>query len=281
MFQLRHLQTTNNQNLRELDDFDDSLELSEEGHHRIQEYVDLLNRSRTLLEILCEALGVEGTGTYLHRNSVQPWDLLNDPNNFVTTTLFTHIAQRIDDSLPPDLQFATLHQEAQLHQLHQNHDESRFRLESELEPLDEETFKKPSQTQTGLSAPGERRITKDGTYLKPTDSKYILDTDSLPELLRLTNISSHTDSTLLQTDSHYLSFERAILRSLIHEQVPDLPVELSPVPSIRFFKDDPFTYTESPPDLRPWKKPLSLHLTQLLRSVNRVKEGRVQKKKKY
>ena len=196
----------------------------------------------------------------------------------MTTTLFTHIAQRIDDSLPPDFQFATLHQEAQLHQ--QNHDESKFRLESELEPLDEENFKKPSQTQTGLSAPGERRITKDGTYLEPTDSKYILDTDSLPELLRLTNISSHTDSTLLQTDSHYLSFERAILRSLIHEQAPDLPVELSPVPSIRFFEDDPFTYTEPPPDLRPWKKPLSLRLTQLQRRVNRVKEGRVQKKKK-
>src|ERR1700720_2025003 len=84
-----------------------------------------------------------------------------------------------------------------------NHNESKFRLESELEPLDEETFKKPSQTQTGHSAPGERRITKDGTYLEPTDSKYILDTDSLPELLRLTNISSQTDSTLLQTDSHY------------------------------------------------------------------------------
>src|ERR1700720_3446542 len=190
MFQLRHLQTTNNQNLRALDDFDESLELSEEDHRRIAEYVDLLDRSRTLLEILCEALGVEGTDTYLRRNSVQPWDLLNDPNNFVTTTLFTHIAQRIDDSLPPDLQFTTLHQEAQLHQLHQNHDESRSRLESDLEPLDEETFKKPSQTQTGHSAPEERRITKDGTYLEPTDS------------------------TLLQTDSHYLSFERAILRSL-------------------------------------------------------------------
>src|ERR1700723_4029156 len=134
MSQLRHLQTTN-QNFRELDDFDDSLELSEEDHRRIAEYIDLLDCSRTLLEILCEALGVEGTGTYLRRNSVQPWDLLNDPNNFVTTTLFTHIAQRIDDSLPPDLQFATLHQEAQLHQLHQNHEESRSRLESDLEPL--------------------------------------------------------------------------------------------------------------------------------------------------
>src|ERR1700720_1763982 len=208
MFRPRHLQTTN-QNLRELDDFDESLELSEEDHCRIAEYVDLLDRSRTLLEILCEALGVEGTDTYLRRNSVQPWDLLNDPNSFVTTTLFTHIAQRIDDSLPPDLQFATLHQEAQLHQLHQqNHDESRFRLESDLEPLDEETFKKPSQTQTRLSAQEERCITKDVSYLKPTDSQYILDTDSLPELLRLMNISSHTDSTLLQTDSHYLSFER-------------------------------------------------------------------------
>src|ERR1700722_3738948 len=61
--------------------------------------------------------------------------------------------------------------------------------ESDLEPLDEENFKKPSQMQTGHSAPGERRITKDGTYLEPTDSKYILNTDSLPELLRLTNIS--------------------------------------------------------------------------------------------
>src|SRR6202041_2974651 len=274
MFQLRHLQTTNNQNLRALDDFDESLELSEEDHRRIQEYVDRLDRSRTLLEILCEALGVEGTGTYLHRNSVQPWDLLNDPNNFVTTTLFTHIAQRIDDSLPPNLQFATLHQEAQLHP---NHKKSRSRLESDLEPLDEETSKQQSQTQTGHSAPEERRITKDGTYLETTDSKYILDTDSLPELLQLTNISSHTDSTLLQTDSHYLSFERVILRSLIHEQVPGLPVELSPVPSICFFEDDPFTYTEPPPDLRPWKKPLSLRLTQLQRRVNRVKEGRVQK----
>src|SRR6202040_777898 len=280
MFQPRHLQTTNNQNLRALDDFDESLELSEEDHRRIQEYVDLLDRSRTLLEILCEALGVEGTGTYLHRNSVQPWDLLNDPNNFVTTTLFTHITQRIDDSLPPDFQFATLHHEAQLHQLHQNHDESRSRLESDLEPLDEETFKQQSQTQTGHSAPEEGSITKDDIYLEPTDSKYLLDTDSLPELLQLTNLSSHTDSTLLQTDSHYLSFERAILRSLIHKQVPELPVELSPVPSIRFFEDDPFTYTESPPDLRPWKKPLSLRLTQLQRRVNRVKEGRVQKKKK-
>src|SRR6202041_2449367 len=144
MFRPRHLQTTNNQNLRELDDFDDSLELSEEDHCRIQEYVDLLDRSRTLLEILCEALGVEGTGTYLHRNSVQPWDLLNDLNNFVTTTLFTHIAQRIDDSLPPDFQFATLHHEAQLHQLH--HDESRSRLESDLDPLDEEGLKHPSET---------------------------------------------------------------------------------------------------------------------------------------
>src|ERR1700722_14389588 len=278
MFRLQHLQTTNNQNLRALDDFDDSLELSEEDHCRIQEYVDLLDRSQTLLEILCEALGVEGTGTYLHRNSVQPWDLLNDLNNFVTTTLFTHIAQRIDDSLPPDFQFATLHHEAQLH--HLNHDESRSRLESDLEPLDKETFKQQSQTQTGHSAPEERSITKDGIYLEPMDSKYLLDTDLLPKLLQLTNISSHTDSTLLQTDSHYLSFERAILRSLIHEQVPDLPVELSPVPSIRFFEDDPFSYTKSPPDLRPWKKPLSLHLTQLQRRVNRVKEGRVQKKKK-
>src|SRR6202040_111487 len=168
------LQTTNNQNLRALDDFDESLELSEEDHRRIAEYVDLLDRSRTLLEILCEALGVEGTDTYLRRNSVQPWDLLNDPNNFVTTTLFTHIAQRIDDSLP-DLQFATLHQEAQLHQLQQNHNESRSCLESDLEPLDKENFKKPSQTQTGHPAPEERRITKDGTYLEPTDSKYILD----------------------------------------------------------------------------------------------------------
>src|SRR6202040_4345093 len=147
MSQLRHLQTTNNQNLRELDDFDELLELSEEDHRRIEEYVDLLDRSRTLLEILCEALGVEGTDTYLHRNSVQPWDLLNDLNNFVTTTLFTHIAQRIDDSLPPDFQFATLHHEAQL--LHQNHNESRSRLESDLEPLDEEIFKQQSQTQTG------------------------------------------------------------------------------------------------------------------------------------
>ena len=217
----------------------------------------------------------------MHRNSVQPWDLLYDPNNFVTTTLFTHIAQRIDDSLPPDFQFATLHQEAQLHQFHQhNHDESRSSLESDLEPLDEETFKKPSQTQTRHSAPEERRIIKDDTYLEPTDSKYLLDTDSLPELLQLMQLSSHTDSTLLQTDSYYLSFERAILRSLIHEHVPDLPVELSPVPSIRFFEDDPFTYTEPPPDLRPWKKPLSLRLTQLQQRVNRVKEGRVQKKKK-
>src|SRR3984957_10923947 len=125
MFRPRHLQTTNNQNLRALDDFDDSLELSEEDHCRIQEYVDLLDRSRTLLEILCEALGVEGTGTYLHRNSVQPWDLLNDLNNFVTTTLFTHIAQRIDNSLPPDFQFAILHHKTQLRQLHQQkHDES-------------------------------------------------------------------------------------------------------------------------------------------------------------
>src|SRR3984957_11334579 len=179
MFQLRHLQTTNNQNLRALDDFDESLELSEEDHRRIQEYVDLLDRSRTLLEILCEALGVEGTGTYLHRNSVQPWDLLNDPNNFVTTTLFTHIAQRIDDSLPPDFQYDTLHQEAQLHQLHQNHEESRSRLESDLEPFDEETFKQQSQMQTGHSAPEERRITKDGTHLEPTDSKYLTNTDSL------------------------------------------------------------------------------------------------------
>src|SRR6202041_511214 len=194
---------------------------------------------------------------------------------------FTHIAQRIDDSLPPDFQFATLHHEAQLHQLHHpHHDESRSRLESDLEPLDEETFKQPSQTQTRHSAPEERSITKDGIYLEPTDSKYLLDTDSLPELLQLTNLSSHTDSTLLQMDSHYLSFERAILRSLIHEQVPDLPVELSPVPSVRFFEDDPFTYTEPPPNLRPWKKPLSLRLTQLQRRVNRVKEGRVQKKKK-
>src|SRR6202041_2977808 len=223
MFQLRHLQTTNNQNLRELDDFDDSLELSEEDHRRIQEYVDLLDRSRTLLEILCEALGVEGTGTYLRRNSVQPWDLLNKLDSFVISTLFTHIAQRIDDSLPHDFQFATLHHEAQLH--HLNHDESRSRLESDLEPLDEETFK---QTQTGHSAQEERRIIKDGTHLEPTDSKYLTNMDSLPELLQLTNISSHTDSTLLQTDSHYLSFECAILRSLIHEQVPDLPVELSP-----------------------------------------------------
>ena len=198
----------------------------------------------------------------------------------VTSTLFTHIAQRIDDSPPHDFQFTTLHHEAQLHQLHQNHEKSRFRLESDLEPLDKENFKKPSQTQTGHSAQEERSITKDGIYLEPTDSKYILDTDSLPELLRLTNLSSHTDSTLLQTDSHYLSFERAILRSLIHEQAPDLPVGLSPVPSIRFFEDDPFTYTEPPPDLRPWKKPLSLRLTQLQRRVNRVKEGRVQKKKK-
>src|ERR1700720_352363 len=279
MFQLRHLQPTNNQNPQALDDFDESLELSEEDHRRIQEYVDLLDRSRTLLEILCEALGVEGTGTYLHRNPVQPWDLLNDPNNFVTTTLFTHIAQRIDDSLPPDFQFATLHHEAQLH--HQNHDESRSRLESDLEPLDEETFKQPSQTQTGHSAPEGRSITKDGIYLEPTDSKYLLDTDSLPELLQLMNISSPSDSTLLQTDSYHLSFERVILRSLIHEHVPDLPVELSPVPSFRFFEDDPFTYTESPPDLRPWKKPLSLRLTQLQWRVNRVKEGWVQKKKKY
>src|ERR1700720_4135916 len=167
MFQLQHLQTTNNQNLRELDDFDDSLELSEEDHRRIQEYVDLLDRSRTLLEILCKALGVEGTGTYLHRNLVQPWDLLNDPNNFVTTTLFTHIAQRIDDSLPPDFQFATLHHEAQLHQLQQNHDESRFRLESDLEPLDEENFKKPSQARPEHSAQQETGLPKEGTYLAP------------------------------------------------------------------------------------------------------------------
>src|ERR1700720_1841747 len=101
MFRLQHLQTTNNQNLRELDDFDDSLELSEEDHRRIQEYVDLLDRSRTLLEILCEALGVEGTGTYLHRNSVQPWDLLNNPNNFVTTTLFTHTPRGSTIHFPP------------------------------------------------------------------------------------------------------------------------------------------------------------------------------------
>ena len=181
------------------------------------------------------------------------------------STLFTHIAQRIDDSLPPDFQFATLHHEAQLHQLHQqNHDESRSRLESDLEPLDEENFKKPSQTQTGHSAPEERCIIKDGTYLEPTDSKYLTNTDSLPELLQLTNISSHSDSTLLQTDSYYLSFERAILRSLIHKQVPE-PVELSPIPSIRFFEDDPFIYTDPLPDLRPWKKPFSLRLTQLQR----------------
>src|ERR1700719_914149 len=109
MFQLRHLQTTNNQHLRDLDDFDDSLELSEEDHRKIQEYADLLDRGWTLLEILCEALGVEGTDTYLRRNSVQPWDLLNEPESFTISTLFTHIAQRIDDSLPPDLQFATLH----------------------------------------------------------------------------------------------------------------------------------------------------------------------------
>src|SRR6202040_1095760 len=267
MFQPRHLQTTNNQNLRTLDDFDESLELSEEDHRRIQEYVDLLDRSWTLLEILCEALGVEGTGTYLRRNSVQPWDLLNDPDSFVTTTLFTHIAQRIDNSLPHDFQYAILHQEAQHHRY--KYEKSRSHLEPDLEPLDEETFKQPSQMQIGHSAPEGRSITKDGIYLEPTDSKYLLDTDSLPELLQLTNISSHTDSTLLQTDSHYLSFERAILRSLIHEQVPDLPVELSPVPSVRFFEDDPFTYTESPPDLRPWKKPLSLRLTQLQRRVNR------------
>src|SRR6202041_3547537 len=193
---------------------------------------------------------------------------------------FTHIAQRIDDSLPPDLQFATLHHKAQLHQLHQqNHDESRSRLESDLEPLDEETFKQRLQTQTGHSAQEERRIIKDGTHLEPTDSKYLTNTDSLPELLQLTNISSHSDSTLLQMDSYYLSFERAILRSLIHEQVPE-PVELSPIPSIRFFEDDPFIYTDPLPDLRPWKKPLSLRLTQLQRRVNQVKEGRVQKRKR-
>ena len=129
------------------------LELSEEDHRKIEEYTDLLNRGRTLLEILCEALGVEGTDTYLRRNSVQLWDLLNEPESFVISTLFTHIAQRIDDSLPPDFQFATLHHEAQLH--HLNHDESRSRLESDLEPLDKETFKQPSQTQIGHSAPEE------------------------------------------------------------------------------------------------------------------------------
>src|ERR1700720_1238971 len=277
MFQPRHLQTTNNQNLRTLDDFDESLELSEEDHRRIQEYVDLLDRSWTLLEILCETLGVEGTGTYLRRNSVQPWDLLNEPDSFVISTLFTHITQRINDSLPHDFQFATIHHEAQLH--HLDHDESRSRLESDLEPLDEETFRQQSQMQTGHFAPEERRIIKDGTHLEPTDSKYLTNTDSLSELLQLMNISSHSDSTLLQTDSYYLSFERAILRGLIHEQVPE-PVELSSIPSIRFFEDDPFIYTDPLPDLRPWKKPLSLCLTQLQWRVNQVKEGRIQKRKR-
>src|ERR1700720_144330 len=166
MFRLQHLQTTNNQNLRELDDFDDLLELSEEDHRRIQEYVDLLDRSWTLLEILCEALGVEGTGTYLRRNSFQPWDLLNDPDNFVTTTLFTHIAQRIDDSLPHDFQYAILHQEAQHHRY--KYEKSRSRLESDLEPLDEETFKQPSQMQIGHSAP-EGRSCHQGRYLLRTN----------------------------------------------------------------------------------------------------------------
>src|SRR6202040_1408200 len=179
--------------------------------------------------------------------------------------------------LPHDFQYAILHHEAQHHRY--KYEKSRSRLESDLEPLDEETFKQPSQTQIGHSAPEGRSITKDGTYLEPTDSKYILDTDSLPELLQLTNISSHSDTTLLQTDSYYLSFEHAILRSLIHEQVPE-PVELSSIPSIRFFEDDPFIYTDPLPDLRPWKKPLSLCLTQLQWRVNQVKEGRIQKRKR-
>src|ERR1700720_2242559 len=196
----------------------------------------------------------------------------------VTSTLFTHIAQRIDDSLPHDFQFATLHHEAQLQQY--NHEESRSHLESDLEPLNEETFEQQSQTQTGHSAQEERRIIKDGTHLEPMDSKYLTNTDSLPELLQLMNISSHSDSTLLQMDSYYLSFECAILRSLTNEQVPELSVELSPVPIIRFFEDNPFIYIDPLPDLRPWKKPLSLCLMRLQQRVNQVKEGRVQKRKR-